>query len=380
MRLLIEATFWVCAGGVLYIYAGYPLLVWLSARLVPHPVAKAPFVGQVSVVISVRNEAPLICSKMEQLLASPDAALVAEVLVGSDGSTDGTGARLRAISDPRVKVVEFAERRGKPSVLNDLIPQCTHDIVVLMDARQTLAPGALGRLLEGFADERVGVISGELVFSDGEGAAAAGIGFYWNYEKFIRRNEALFRSVPGATGAFYAIRKRLFRPIPGDALLDDVAIPMQAVEAGYRCVFEPRAVVYDQPSESAEKEGIRKRRTIAGNGQLIRLYPRWLLPWRNPIWLELVSHKMLRLLSPLLLGGAFLANALVMGQGLYRGLLGCQMSFYAVAFLGWVGARRGWRVRVPAAAYMFVALNVTTAMALVDALRGRYRVQWQKAA
>ena len=79
MRLLIEATFWVCAGGVLYIYAGYPLLVWLSARLVPHPVAKAPFVGQVSVVISVRNEASLICSKMEQLLASPDAALVAEV-------------------------------------------------------------------------------------------------------------------------------------------------------------------------------------------------------------------------------------------------------------------------------------------------------------
>ena len=83
MRPLIEATFWICAGGVFYVYAGYPFLVWLSARLVPHPVAKEAFTGQVSVVISVRNEASLICSKMEQLLASPDAALVAEVLVGS---------------------------------------------------------------------------------------------------------------------------------------------------------------------------------------------------------------------------------------------------------------------------------------------------------
>ena len=199
MRLLIEATFWICAGSVFYIYAGYPLLVWLLARVAPHPVVKAPFTGQVSVVISVQNEASSIYAKVEHLLAAPDAELVGELLVGSDGSTADTVAVLKAMADPRLKVVEFSERRGKPSVLNDLIPRCMYDVVVLMDARQTLDSGALGWLLEGFADERVGVISGELVFSGGEGVAAAGIGFYWNYEKFIRRSEAMFRSVPGAT-------------------------------------------------------------------------------------------------------------------------------------------------------------------------------------
>ena len=138
--------------------------------------------------------------------------------------------------------------------------------------------------------------------------------------------------------------------------------------------------MYDRPSESAEAEGIRKRRTIAGNWQLVGLYPRWLLPWHNPIWFEFVSHKMLRLLSPLMLAGVLLTNVSMMGRGLYEGLLGCQVGFYTLALLGWVAAHRGSRVKVLAAAYMFVALNATTAMALIDALRGRYRVQWQKVA
>lgn len=380
MVKFLEMIFWICAVGIFYIYVGYPALIGLLARLFPRVVTKAPFVGRVSVVIAVHNEAVVIREKIGQLLSSADAALVGEVLVGSDGSTDDTVAVLKAMGDVRVRVVEFSERRGKPSILNDLIPRCTHDIVVLTDARQILAPGALGRLLEGFADERVGVVSGELVFSGGKGAAATGIGFYWNYEKFIRRSEALFRSVPGATGAFYAIRRNLFRPIPAETLLDDVVLPMQAVESGHRCIFEPGAVVYDQPSESAEKESIRKRRTIAGSCQLVRLYPRLLLPWRNPIWFEFVSHKMLRLMSPLMLAGMFLACIPLLSDRFYAGMMVGQAIFYGVGMVGWVGGRLGWSLRGVGVVYMFVALNVTTALALKDALCGRYRVQWQRVA
>ena len=74
-------------------------------------------------------------------------------------------------------------------------------------------------------------------------------------------------------------------------LLDDVAIPMQAIFQKTRCVFEAGAVAYDKPSTSAEKEGVRKRRTLAGNIQLLKLYPKILIPFRNPIWLQYMSHK-----------------------------------------------------------------------------------------
>ena len=100
----------------------------------------------------------------------------------------------------------------------------------------------------------------------------------------IRKAESRFRSVPGATGAFYAIRRTLYKPVPANTILDDVMIPMQIIEQGYRCLLASRAYAYDMPSQSTSQEAIRKRRTIAGNYQLMLLRPAWLLPWNNPVW------------------------------------------------------------------------------------------------
>src|SRR5262249_54355122 len=156
-------------------------------------------------------------------------------------------------------------------------------------------------------------------------------------------------------------------------ILDDVAIPLQIVSLGYRCLFEPGAIAYDDPSQNAGQESIRKRRTIAGVAQLIREYPQWLLPWRNPIWLEFVSHKVLRLVSPILLVAVFVINVLLLDMMVYRILLVLQGVMYGSALAGWLCQLFGWRSRVFGPALMFVALNVTTALALWDALRSRYR-------
>ena len=259
-------------------------------------------------------------------------------------------------------------------MLNDVVPQCRSDVVVFTDARQDIAPGALAGLLSDFSDEQVGVVSGELVFR-GEAATAAskGIGFYWRYEKYIRRNESRFGSVPGATGAFYAIRRKLFRPIHEDSLLDDVAIPMQAVMQGSRCVFEEQAVVFDLPSSSVAEENIRKRRTIAGNAQLIRLYPCWLLPWRNPIWFQYVSHKLGRLLSPFFLAGALAASLILFRDPLYAIALAGQVVLYGMAMIGWL-----FSIRWCGIATVFVLLNLTTLRALADAAAGRFNVKWER--
>lgn len=371
--------FWISLVGLVYIYAGYPLLVWLAGKVRPATVQRSTGTGPLSIVMTGYNEAHRLPAKLDSLLASSCADQIVEVLIGSDGSTDETAEVVAAYPDGRVRLVDFVERRGKPAVLNDVVPLCQAGIVILTDARQLVDAEALSRLVARFADERVGVVSGELMFrsTDDDTAAATGVGVYWTYEKFIRKCESQFRGVPGATGALYAIRRELFRPVPVNTLLDDVVIPLQAVERGYRCVLEAGAIAWDTPSQSAGQEAIRKRRTIAGCAQLAVNQPRWLLPWRNPIWWEFVSHKLARLSSPMLMLIVLVANVRLAAEPAYLGLLGLQVAFYVSAVVAW------WQPRTPLSRWlgvslMFVSLNVTTVAALWDASRGRFQSTWKK--
>jgi len=321
-------------------------------------------------------------TKIVQLLNSPQAQFIQEILVGSDGSSDNTAELVLGIEDSRVRLLDFKERRGKPAVLNELIPMCQCEIVVLCDARQILSDEAIPAMIANFSDPQVGVVSGELVFhaESLEGSTAArGIGAYWCYEKSIRKAEARFRSVPGATGALYAIRKSLFSPIRESTLLDDVVIPMQAVTQGYRCVFERRAIAWDRPSESLGRESVRKRRTIAGAAQLVTHHPAWLLPWKNPIWLEFVSHKLLRLASPFLLLVVLAANYQLASTNLFYSVLqALHVAFYYSALAGWMCQRIGQSSVLFGLQLTFMTLSLTTLAALWDAVRGRFRVTWQR--
>jgi cellulose synthase/poly-beta-1,6-N-acetylglucosamine synthase-like glycosyltransferase len=358
------------------------VLVFVLSRWMPLRTKKQVNTAPISVVIVAFNEAVRLPQKIASVLASDDAHLIHEVLIASDGSTDDTAEVIERLHEPRVKLLAFAERRGKPSVLNETIPLCANELIVLTDARQNLDRRAIAELAANFADETVGIVSGELVFKAASNSttAAHGIGIYWKYEKFIRKHEGRFRSVPGATGALYALRRSLFRPIPTQTILDDVVIPMQAVVEGTRCLFEPAAIAFDLPSDSTSKESIRKRRTIAGAAQLIVNHPSWLLPWRNPIWLEFVSHKLARLVSPLLLGLAMIANVALSAAPIYGVLLTLHVTFYLSALAGWLFQRTGRRSALFGAQLMFVALNLTTIAALCDAFRGRFRATWQRTA
>ena len=379
---IIEVAFWLSAAALAYIYAGYPLLVWALGRTNSRPVTRAPFYGSISVILVAYNEAGRISAKLANLLASTTAPQIREILIGSDGSSDATFAVAESYPDNRVRAFSFAERRGKPGVINDLVARAHGDILLFVDVRQDLAPDAITRMIENFADPTIGVVSGELVFrNDGDsGTAAEGVGFYWKYEKLIRMAEGQFRSVPGATGALYALRRELFRPIPAKTILDDVVIPMQAVERGYRCLLERGAEAYDRPSVTSSKESVRKRRTIAGCAQLIVSQPRWLLPWRNPIWWEYCSHKLLRLASPLFLAVVGAANLWLLDRPLYSVMLALQIAMYASAAVGWLYQRIGQRSKLFGPSLMFVSLNATTVAALWDAALGRYQATWRKTA
>lgn len=375
---MIEIVLLGSLAVLVYTFAGYPLLIALLARWFPAAVRKGPFEPRIAVIVVAHNEAGRIARKLDTCLGLDYPAERIRVVVASDGSTDGTNEVVAGHGDPRVSLLAFAERRGKAACLNDAIALCDEEILVLTDARQRLDAGAARRLVENFADPAVGAVSAELVLeTDGASNFAEGVGAYWRYEKFIRRQESALHSTIGVTGALYALRRSCFREIPADTILDDVLIPMNVVLSGKRVVFEAGARAFDLASADAAQERVRKIRTVAGNYQLILAHRRLFCPARNPVLLQLVSHKVLRLLAPFCLV-LLLVTTLILAPEApgWLLLLGAQLAGYSLPALGAISpAARRWRIVKVATA--FVLLNAFAVLGLVEFLRNRNAHLWK---
>ena len=278
-----------------YVIVLYPLLLRFLARHYRKPVRKQAIEPAVSIVIPVRNGAPYVRRKLESVLALDYPPDKIEILVISDGSSDGTDELVGQFASRRVRLLRVTAG-GKPAALNAGIPLTRNEIVLLTDIRQELAKDSLRSLAACFADPAVGVVSGELVIRAGDSLAEANIGLYWRFETWMRNCLSEVDSMLGATGPFYGIRRELVVTMPPETLLDDVYLPLAAFFRGYRLVVEPSAKAYDEPTSLAT-EFRRKVRTLAGNYQLLKSYPALLGP-RNRMWIHYVSYKLGRLLMP----------------------------------------------------------------------------------
>lgn len=374
MPIAMLVLFWISAAVVVYVYAGYPGLLALWARLAERCPRRAEFApGEwpaISIVVAVRNEAARLPARVENLLQQRYPGK-REIIVISDGSTDQPAAALAPFGGS-VRLIEVAAG-GKPQAVNAGVAAARGEIVVFADARQQFAPEALVALVMNFADPAVAGATGQLVLDceehDTDTSVGEGIGLYWQYEKWMRRNESRVWSTLGATGAIYALRRTAWRPLPPETLLDDVLAPMRVVLAGQRVVFEERAVAYDRASIDAAAESRRKTRTLAGNYQILRQEPRLLLPWVNPVWLQYLSHKIGRLVVPWALVAFFIATLSLAPRGwFFAAALALQGVFYGLALAGGLFNARERPSRV---AFTFVMLNVTVIAGLLALRRGR---------
>ena len=371
----LELAVWLAAALVAYTYAVYPVLLAVVARLRPRPVRRAAaHPRSVSFILAVFNEEGRIVGRLEELtelLAASD--VKGEIIVVSDGSTDGTAELARDCGGDGVRVLALPRRAGKALALTAGWAVARHEVLVFADARQTWEPRALRFLLENFADPEVGAVSGDLVVRSGPGVMA-GVGLYWSFEKWLRRQESKVFATVGATGAISAVRRELFRPIPPGTLLDDVYWPLRVVLQGYRVVHDERAHAYDNLPEKTQDEFRRKVRTLAGNFQLLTRLPALLVPGANPVWAQFVSHKLLRLVVPWALLVLLCGSALLPG-GFYQTLFWGQLALYGLAVAGVVG---GARVRHPLvhAAASFLVLNAAAFTAFWVWATGRAAASW----
>ena len=335
----MEILFWLSLLFICYVYFGYPCLLALARRVISRPIHKKDWEPPVSIVIAAYNERERLEKKIQNCLSLDYPKEKLQIIISLDGSTDGSEFLLQAFVPQGITVVRSKSHHGKPSALNGAMRHATGDIVLFADVRQTFHPAAIRELAANFADERVGAVSGELILRDETQAeAATDVGIYWRYEKAIRSLESEIHSVPGATGAIYAIRRELYQTLPENTLIDDVLIPMRIVLGGKRAVFDPAAKAYDTVACCPNAEFGRKVRTLAGNYQLLTQLPELLVPWRNPIFFQFVSHKIGRLLVPYALMALFISN-LFMVRGVYALTFSLQVVWYVFASVGYVLTR-----------------------------------------
>jgi poly-beta-1,6-N-acetyl-D-glucosamine synthase len=363
-------AFWIATILIAYTYVGYAAWLRLRALWASRTVRRRACQPSVSIVMVVRNEQEILPGKLSNLLELDYPAERCEIIVVSDGSTDGTegilgGHRL----NPRLKFKINPVAQGKAAGLNDAVEMARGEVIVFTDARQKIEAGAVRLLAENFADPEVGCASGELMLGDVGGEETMGPGLYWKIEKKIRQLESAAGSVVGATGALYAVRHGLLVPVPPGTILDDVYLPMHVVRQGARVVFDERARAWDRPNLGTRREFGRKVRTLTGNYQLVQLAP-WLMTFQNPLWLEFISHKLLRLLVPFALV-VTLGSAFFLAGPVYRLALAVQLAFYALGVLAMVPLRKGPLNRVTDAAFTFVVLNTAAVVAFANFVTGR---------
>jgi poly-beta-1,6-N-acetyl-D-glucosamine synthase len=370
----MKLLFWLSLAVVSYAYFGYAVLLWLYVRLHGRPILQRPIRPSVSVIIAAHNEETNLPAKLEnlRLVDYPQDRL--QIVIASDGSTDRTAAILREAS--HIFPVILHESNGKAYALNEAVKSATGEILVFLDTRQRIEPDAISQLVSCFADPAIGAVSGELLLETSSKAPSHsahhdGLGIYWMIEKAMRKLESASGSVVGVTGAIYAIRRELYTEIPRGTILDDVFVPMHVARMGKRVVFQPLAIARDRLFSEKGKEFSRKVRTLTGNYQLLRLAP-WLLSPANPLLFRFVSHKLLRLLVPLLLILILVASA-VSREPFYQAVLWLQVLFYVLAAFGTLSPSTK-KFKLVGIANTFVMLNAAAALAFYNFVAGRNKV------
>jgi cellulose synthase/poly-beta-1,6-N-acetylglucosamine synthase-like glycosyltransferase len=360
-------------------WLAYPAAVVALARLAARRPAGALAdheLPRVTCVLATRDAPDVVRERVADFLAQDYPADRLDVVVAVDASAAESLMPALASADPRVRVVAGDAPGGKCPALNAAVRAAAGEVLVFSDARQRFAPDVARKLVAALADDpRVGVTSGRLVLPADE--ASGLFRLYSRFELNLRAAEARLHSAVGVSGSVYAMRRALWAPLPAGLILDDLYVPMRLALAGQRVGFVPDAYAFETRRVNAGQEFRRKVRTLTGNYQLCAWLPGVLVPVRNPIWLQFVCHKLLRLLLPVgvLLAGAgiagLLARALVDLFGVHAWWAAAAVAVGAA----WVRVGPGgFARRLRALVVQFASMQAAVVVAALHGVRGRWDV------
>jgi cellulose synthase/poly-beta-1,6-N-acetylglucosamine synthase-like glycosyltransferase len=385
--------FWFCVAVLAYVYFGYPLLLRLGLLGRHIGALSGPIQPLVSVIVAAHNEESVIEAKLKNLLASDYPRQRTEILIGSDGSSDRTEEIVRRFSAEGVGLISFPQQQGKSAMQNGLVAAASGSILVFTDADCLFAPGALARIVEQFADPRVGLVTARPLYRNAtETCVIQNESWYLRYETWLREQESARGLLAMASGSLFAIRRSLWKPLDRN-LGDDFVLPLQMVKASYKNILNTHAVAVTRLSESEPGSMLRlKARIISKDFRALLVHRALLNPFRyGAIAVSLWSHKLLRWLVPYFLFAAFAANLFLLDRPFFRASFILQSAFYVLALLGCLrgtacdrgdhlenGAARSPATRLPWSLPMsFCVVNLAALIGTLKCVTGRTSAHWK---
>jgi cellulose synthase/poly-beta-1,6-N-acetylglucosamine synthase-like glycosyltransferase len=360
---------------IVYTWIGYPVILTVLAALRRRRVdaSHAGPTALVSIIVPVHNEQNTIVRKIEDCLALDYPRDKIEIIIVSDNSADRTQELVSGYcaQDSRIRWIASDHRAGKSGVQNLAASHARGDLFFFTDASTTTSRGVLRKMIERFDDLAVGLVTATVLFGDPGDAIEKGQGAYWRYELLLRSLESDLGTLATGSGQALLVRRELFRPLPA-CYGDDCIMPLDVRLQGYRVVQDRDAVVFDTMPHSIEGELRARVRMTARNwaGTLSR--PKILDPFRFPFTaLGLVSHKLLRWLTPFFLGMVLTSSVWRAVEGRAVILLWLQAGFYFSAFVGWEFARKQRAAGVFGYAFSFCLANIGFLLGMIKAFRNQ---------
>jgi cellulose synthase/poly-beta-1,6-N-acetylglucosamine synthase-like glycosyltransferase len=382
MMFIAEIILWLSLSAVVYTYVGYPLLL-VCCHLVYRRQASKPDASScpsVSIVLAAFNEARCIRAKIENCLSLDYPRERLQILVGSDGSQDGTNQIAAEFRDRGVELFEFKPRSGKMATVNRLVARASGDICVFSDISEVFDLDALRKLTRHFADPGIGAVTGNHIYRPTNTGLGKGTAFYWKFQRFLQGIESCVCSICACDGTIYACRRKLFPHPPDDTINDDVAVPLSVIGRGKRIIFESEAIARGEVLSETRQFFRQKIRSQAGQYQLFSRFPQMFIPWPPHRWWIFISHSVLPVLVPWCLVFGLIANFVLCFSGLwlYQLLLILQASFYLLAAVGWIGDELRFDIPLVAFPFYFVTANIGSLCGCFAYFSGMQKAAWRK--
>jgi cellulose synthase/poly-beta-1,6-N-acetylglucosamine synthase-like glycosyltransferase len=392
--LLLQILFWLALFALLHTYLFYPIWLQLKGeRLEPYlpPDVPEEDLPLVSILMSVYNEETVLEEKLESLLGLNYPSDKLRIWIGSDASSDQTNDLLKKWQPrlPGLTIQLFSERRGKPSVINDLAlaaaqywPIHSDHLFLLTDANVMLEPSTLYRLARHFQDPKIGLVDAHMVNT---GVQSAGISrseqTYISREVQVKHWEGrLWGTMIGPFGGCFLLRSSLFSAVPANYLVDDFYMAMRVFEQGGKAINDLEAYCYEQVPQEIQIEFRRKARISAGNFQNLATFRSLWWPPTGNLGFAFFSHKVLRWLGPFFLLVCLLASGLLasMGNLFFQGMFLLQaVLILGIPILDRLFQLLGVHALLLRGIRYFVMMNLALLVGFFRFLRGIRKGTWE---
>ena len=395
METVAQILFWSSLGLLFYTYLGYGIVLFTFVKLKnlfsknpETPIPNDKDLPSVTFLTAAYNEKDWIEDKILNTLALDYPKDKIHFYFVTDGSNDGTDQIIRnypVAKGVQLEVFHESGRKGKIAAVERVMKFIKTPIVIYTDANTNVNTAAIKMIVRHYQNPKIGAVAGEkrIHVAKKDAANAAGEGIYWKYESTLKKLDFDLYSVVGAAGELFSIRTKLFEAVQSDTVIEDFYMTLRIAQKGYRVAYEPNAFAIESSSASVKEELKRKIRIAAGGLQAIsRLMPLLNIFKYGRLSFQYISHRVLRwTLAPLVLPVLLMTNIYLALQGIifYQVLLGGQILFYAMAYLGYLLEQKQIRSKALFVPYYFCVMNYAVYAGFMRFIKGSQSVVWEKA-